>query len=645
MSDVDSFDHQFFKTTKREAAALDSHQRLLLQATYHALESAGWLSDNSPEGNKDCKKGQGHSTGCFIGMNAPDWPLNLASPLHTIDTACSSPMLAVHQACSSLRLEECTRAVAGGANLITNLALFVTMHTGGFLSKPSACNTFNAAADGYCRGEAVGVVVLQPLPAALADKDDIHGVTPATGNNQNMKGTTIINPALESQAGLYRHVLKRARLSAKEVSYVEAHGTGTRAGDPVEMGAIRQVLDESRRATTLHVDSLKANIGHSKAFILYNSGILLFPAVSQGLQGESDLILCHAAMFAIHYSSGICWLESGLDPQAVCGQSFGEWSAATVSGVMMLKGGMKLVTGHVLRAGYARRRLVDHDAGLEHDSGKPNNQGATGPGHRDIHQPDRGNKAGYGVGVGFSAFLYQARQQANVACCWHCGPEKHKCNVQDDNGDIWVATTRLLDQKSDADALRGATVYKMFSAMAKYSAMYRCLRHLAAKGGEAAGDIIIPTYILDPVIGMFPGIFVHSLRDVGQDVSEEEQGDMSYICTGIGSVRPMDWQSPSNRQFMVYARIVHEDQRIVVLDVYALDKDTRRPAWSVKALQFARVPRAFLAKALPEVKADIFGTQTSKLVHQAQLTLDPPVDLLLNRVREILAQCLDMEAQ
>ncbi|KAF5578714.1 polyketide synthase [Fusarium subglutinans] len=537
MSDVDSFDHQFFKTTKREAAALDPHQRLLLQATYHVLESAGWLSGNTPEVNNDCKEGPGHSTACFIGMNAPDWPLNLASnpvspftgggmlrsfvagrlsyhfrgtgPSHTIDTAYSSPMVAVHQACSSLQLEECTRAVAGGTNLITNLALCRRLF----------------------RGEAVGVVVLQPLPTALADKDDIHGVILATGNNQNMKGTTITNPVLESQAGLYCHVLKRAGF-AKGMSYVEAHGIGTRAGDPVEMGAISQILGEGRRATTLHVDSLKANIGHSegtsgvipliKVLLMMRHGMItpqadfrdlnpdiqpleldgpvismthqdwtdrrrlalvnsygasgnnavavvapppspststrmvsgqsasgarrqaaiaspkfpfvisaasytsltshlkrlnsqiqdgaitspihdvaftlatkrnrqrqhlfcttaesspqpvvllfsgqngntvpsiptlynssepfqkhlnecneaiellnlpsLFPAVLQGLQGESDLILLHTAMFAIQCSS-------------VCGHSFGEWAAATVSGVMTLKEGMKVVTG------------------------------------------------------------------------------------------------------------------------------------------------------------------------------------------------------------------------------------------------------------------------------------------------------------
>ncbi|KAF5531571.1 polyketide synthase [Fusarium mexicanum] len=841
-------------------------------------------------------------------------------------------MVALHQDCSSLRLEECSRAVAGGANLITNLALFDAMHTGGFLSKTGACKRFDAAADGYCRGEAVDVVVLKPLAGALADKENIHDVILATGNNQNTKGTTIINPVLESQAALYRHVLKRAGLSAKDVSYVEAHGTGTRAGDLVEMGSIRQVLGESRRATTLHVGSLKANIGHSEerqygavnpdsiqqlgtfpespnecneAMELLNL-LSLFPAVLQRLQGERDLILRHAAIFAIQYSSGMCWLESGLKLQAVCGHSFGEWAAATVSGVMTLKGGMKLVTGfwgedpgamvaveadlvnmkrspeQYLEPFYESYPLVRLSVACYNG---PNNYvvASSTPdvevlesylkarelagealrfkvlkGMHAYHSPmadpildesaklsetiqfktrDQGQDQGLNVFVPVDGKDPAASLAEAVAILWRSGisnvqfwpfhkiqqavystavlppyqfdknrhwldyapgwnasdfpyiamvesrkdtgtatfkvdprsrryqeifqghnvvgspicpvamylelatlgvsslttmqglsmtvenltikaplgldtvtsisltmttrlgtewewdfqlsstrqgskPTLHAAgivalkstsrNVQDDNGDIWAATTRLLDQKSDADALRGATVYKMFSAM------YRDLRHLAAKGGEAAGDITIPTYTLDPVVGMSNrviadpivldtflqvlGIFVHSLRDVGQDGSEEEQGDMSYICTGIGSVRPMDWPSPSNRQFMVYARIVHEDQRIVVLDVSALGKNTRRPVWSVEALQFARVPRVCLAKALAEVKVDIFGSeqqqpsvqqkksvtpqaQRSKLVHQAQLTLDPPVDLLLNGVREILARCLDMEAQ
>ena len=294
---VESFDHQFFRKTRREAAALDPHQRLLLQTTYHALESAGWLGGDQKQQEPETHgiiegRCTTTTTGCFIGMNAPDWPLNLAShpaspytgggmlrsfaagrlshhfgwtgPSHTVDTACSSAMVAVHQACRALQLGECTRAVAGGANLITNTALFDALRTGGFLSETGPCKTFDARADGYCRGEAVGVVVLKPLRAALHDGDDVQGVLLATGNNQNINSTSITNPVLESQAALYRDVLARARVHPHRVSYIEAHGTGTPAGDPVEIAAIRQVLGGRERTSTLHVGAVKANVGHSE---------------------------------------------------------------------------------------------------------------------------------------------------------------------------------------------------------------------------------------------------------------------------------------------------------------------------------------------------------------------------------------------
>ncbi|KAK8084448.1 hypothetical protein PG997_005719 [Apiospora hydei] len=568
MSNIENFDHQFFKKTRREAAALDPHQRLLLQTTYHALESAGWVGGDKQEPETHKTPGPTTSTGCFIGMNAPDWPLNLAShpaspytgtgmlrsfaagrlshhfgwtgPSQTVDTACSSAMVAVHQACRALRLGECTRAVAGGANLLTNTALSEALRAGGFLSATDGpCKPFDARGDGYCRGEAVGVVVLKPLSAARRDGDDVLGVLLATGNNQNVNSTSITNPVLESQAALYRDVLGRAGVRPQDISYVEAHGTGTKAGDPVEMGGIRQVLGGKDRASTLHIGAVKANVGHAEAAAgvvslikvllmmrygkitpqaqfqslnpniqplendglaiatslkgwndgmrlalvnsfgasgnnaaaiiappplketepavssansastsasfpiiitassttslssyceklksriedpsrqhqqlfcttaktlgelqaqlsspekltsaaqrprpvvllfsgqngntvpparpLYDSSALfqkhlhqcdealqslgfpsLFPAVLEGFQGDSDIVLRHAAMFAIQYSSGMSWLDSGLQPQAVCGHSFGEWAAATVSGVMTLDAGMRLVTG------------------------------------------------------------------------------------------------------------------------------------------------------------------------------------------------------------------------------------------------------------------------------------------------------------
>ncbi|KAL4965974.1 uncharacterized protein BDV14DRAFT_199425 [Aspergillus stella-maris] len=294
LSDIEGFDHKFFGKSKREAAALDPHQRLLLETTYHALEAAGWV------GHDQCKP-ETHEftsskdiTGCFIGMTAPDYTLNLGShapspytgtgmlrsfaagrlshyfgwtgPSHVIDTACSSSMVAIHQACRAIQTGECTRAVAGGVNLITNMVLFDAMRVGGFLSNTGACKTFDAGADGYCRGEGVGVVALKPLQKALDDGDDIQGVLLSTGNNQNLNGTSITNPVLASQIALYQDVLTRSNVAARDISYVEAHGTGTRAGDPAEVEGIRQVLGRSEggRETSLHIGAIKANIGHAE---------------------------------------------------------------------------------------------------------------------------------------------------------------------------------------------------------------------------------------------------------------------------------------------------------------------------------------------------------------------------------------------
>jgi 3-oxoacyl-(acyl-carrier-protein) synthase/NAD(P)-dependent dehydrogenase (short-subunit alcohol dehydrogenase family) len=282
---IQSFDHKFFDKSKREATALDPHQRLLLETTYHALEAAGW-ADAAPEVHGDSRT----ITGCFIGMSAQDYFLNQAShppspytaggmlrsfvagrlshyfgwtgPSNVIDTACSSSMVAIHQACRALQVGECTQAVAGGVNIISNMALFQALQAGSFLSPTGACKTFDAQADGYCRGEAVGVVSLKLLHRALEDGDEIHGVVLASSNNQNMNYTSITNPVVESQKALYRDVLARAQVCPSNISYVEAHGTGTRAGDPIEMESIRQVMGGTKRESLLHVGSVKANIGH-----------------------------------------------------------------------------------------------------------------------------------------------------------------------------------------------------------------------------------------------------------------------------------------------------------------------------------------------------------------------------------------------
>ncbi|TGO57839.1 hypothetical protein BCON_0061g00040 [Botryotinia convoluta] len=254
--EVDSkrFPDAFFKKSKREALALDPHQRTILETTYHALELANSFGGGQKQEAETHERTQNKdTTGCFIGMIAPDYALNLAShpaspytgvgmhrsyvagrlshhfgwtgPSQTIDTACSSSMVAIHQACRSIQTGECTRAVAGGANLITNLVLYEALRVGGFLSKTGGCKAFDAGADGYCR-----------VSLTLFWRVKQH----------------------------YRDLLARAGVNPGDISYVEAHGTGTRAGDPVEIKGIRQVLGGKDRHSILQISSVKANIGHAE---------------------------------------------------------------------------------------------------------------------------------------------------------------------------------------------------------------------------------------------------------------------------------------------------------------------------------------------------------------------------------------------
>lgn len=171
LPDIKSFDHNFFGKSKRDAAAMDPHQRLMLETTYHALEAASWVGGEQSAPETHDVATTGHITGCFVGMDAPDYTLNLGSqppspytgggmmrslvagrvshhfgwtgPSQTIDTACSSSMVAIHQACRALQVGECTRAIAGGANLIPNTVIFDALHTAGFLSETGPCKTFD----------------------------------------------------------------------------------------------------------------------------------------------------------------------------------------------------------------------------------------------------------------------------------------------------------------------------------------------------------------------------------------------------------------------------------------------------------------------------------------------------------------------
>ncbi|KAI1804327.1 hypothetical protein F4811DRAFT_552992 [Daldinia bambusicola] len=285
IENFDKFDHKFFKKSPRESSTMDPQQRLFLQCAYQAVEQSGYF--HSPDLD--------NQVGCFVGVCGRDYDTNIAchppnaftatgnlqgftagrishyfgwtGPGLTIDTACSSSAVAIHQACRAITTGECTAALAGGANLFTNPLWFQNLAAGSFLSTTGPCKPFDAKADGYCRGEGVAAVFLKKLSAAVADGDQILGVVAATGVQQNENITPIFVPNSPSLADLFRSVTKRARLRPSQISVVEAHGTGTAVGDPAEYDGLRQVLGGpvSKRNKDLLFGSVKGLVGHTEA--------------------------------------------------------------------------------------------------------------------------------------------------------------------------------------------------------------------------------------------------------------------------------------------------------------------------------------------------------------------------------------------
>lgn len=280
LGNIDAFDHGFFKKSPREAVYMDPQQRILLEVAYEALEMSGYFADSSrPE-----------DIGCYIGACATDYDFNVAShpptaysatgtlrsflsgklshyfgwsgPSLVLDTACSSSAVAIHTACTALRTGQCSQALAGGITLMTSPYLFENFAAAHFLSPTGGSKPFSADADGYCRGEGGGLVVLKRLSDALRDNDRIISVIAGSAVNQNANCVPITVPHTSSQGNLYERVTKQAGVTSNKVTFVEAHGTGTPVGDPIEMESIRRIFGGPDREAPLIVSSAKGNIGH-----------------------------------------------------------------------------------------------------------------------------------------------------------------------------------------------------------------------------------------------------------------------------------------------------------------------------------------------------------------------------------------------
>ena len=282
------FDARFFSMSPREAVQTDPMHRLAIVTAYEALEMSGFVPNRTPSTRLS-------RVGTFYGQTSDDWrEINAAQrietffvpggvrafapgrinyhfkfsgPSYSIDTACSSGLAAVQVACSSLINRECDMAVSGGLNILTNPDIFAGLSRGQFLSKTGSCKVFDAQADGYCRADAAGTVVLKRLDDAEDDNDNILGVILGCATNHSADAISITHPHAESQARLYQSVLNSAGVDPLDISYIEMHGTGTQAGDTNEMRSVTDVFAPSsrQRKMPLRVGAVKANVGHSEA--------------------------------------------------------------------------------------------------------------------------------------------------------------------------------------------------------------------------------------------------------------------------------------------------------------------------------------------------------------------------------------------
>lgn len=288
VDDVTGFDAPFFGISTREVRLMDPQHRLLLETAWRAVEHSGTAPTSLA----------GTNTGVFVGLATHDYlgmasdeltypeieaymaigtsnaaaagrisyRLGLQGPSVAVDTACSSSLVAIHQACQALRLGECDLALAGGANVLLTPATMITFSSAHMLAPDGRCKTFDAAADGYVRGEGCGVIVIKRLEDAIRDGDQIRAVIRGSAINQDGASGGLTVPNGVAQQRVIAEALKRSGLRPRDVGYLEAHGTGTSLGDPIEAQAAGAVLGEGREPDRpLLIGSAKTNIGHLEA--------------------------------------------------------------------------------------------------------------------------------------------------------------------------------------------------------------------------------------------------------------------------------------------------------------------------------------------------------------------------------------------
>ncbi|MGO1117059.1 type I polyketide synthase [Rhodovibrionaceae bacterium A322] len=283
LRNVDGFDADYFGISPREARAMDPQQRIALEVAKEAFDHAG-LSNEAVEGSA-CGVFMGvteseyawhnyvhlegvdsyTATGSYGGIvaNRISYLFDLKGPSFTVDSICSSSLLAVHQAVEALRRGECETALAGGICVLTGPDQMIWLSKLGVLAKGNRCRAFDAAGDGIVLGEGCGLVVLKPLAQAQKDGDRVLAVIRGNGATQDGRSNGMTAPSRAGQEAMLRQAYAKAGRSPQDVGYVDGHGTGTQLGDPIEAAALGAVLGKGRSPDTpLRIGSVKSNLAH-----------------------------------------------------------------------------------------------------------------------------------------------------------------------------------------------------------------------------------------------------------------------------------------------------------------------------------------------------------------------------------------------
>ncbi|MFZ1161609.1 type I polyketide synthase [Mycobacterium sp.] len=347
MDGIDEFDADFFGFTPQAARSTDPQHRLFLQTAFHAIEDAGYhpaeiegtvgvYATSTTSGyllhnimsNRDPNvvMGQGITFDMVeLSMqNDKDYlatkvayALNLRGPALSVQTACSSALVAVHLACQSILNGECELALAGGASLRIPHHVGYWYAPGSMVSPTGHCRPFDARSDGTIFGSGVGVVVLKALQDAVDDGDRIHAVIRGSAlNNDGSTKMTYAAPTAAGQADVIAEAHAIAEVDSSEISYVETHGTGTPLGDPIEIEGLRQAFEvsEETRSGPCYVGSVKSNIGHLES--------------ASGIASLIKAILClknRAIPATLHYTTPNPELHLDRGPFKVRGE-YGPWA-------------------------------------------------------------------------------------------------------------------------------------------------------------------------------------------------------------------------------------------------------------------------------------------------------------------------------